>query len=81
VAFGPEVREVLFVREPIPVTAGRTVVLDGFHRAAEIRFGKAAVERWSRSRSRPNPEVRQTDGGRAADGCENERAGRGNGGR
>ncbi|HYD39239.1 MAG TPA: hypothetical protein VEB43_00290 [Anaeromyxobacter sp.] len=48
VAFGPEVREVLFVREPIPVTDGRTVVLDGFERAAELRFGNAAVERWVR---------------------------------
>jgi hypothetical protein len=49
VSFGPEVHEVLFVREPVPVTEGRTVVLDGFRRAAEIRFGNAAVERWIRA--------------------------------
>lgn len=48
VAFGPEVREVLYVREPVPVTDGRAVVLDGFRRAAGLRFGNAAVERWVR---------------------------------
>lgn len=48
VVFGAEVREVLLVREPIPVTEGRTVVLDDFRKTEEIRFANTTVERYRR---------------------------------
>ena len=48
VVFGAEVREVLLVREPIPVTEGRTVVLDDFRKTGEIWFANTTVERYRR---------------------------------
>jgi hypothetical protein len=53
VEFGPEVREVFLVREPIPITAGRTLALDAFRRTSEVRFANAAVERWERAEAPP----------------------------
>jgi hypothetical protein len=48
VVFGPEVRPVFLVREPIPVIEGRTVVLEGFGKAGEERIGNVRLERWER---------------------------------
>lgn len=49
VVFGPEIREVLRVREPIAVLGERTVVLDGFREAGKLQFGNVTLERYLRS--------------------------------
>jgi hypothetical protein len=55
VTFGPDIRRVFLVREPVPVSEGRTVVLDGFQRAGEVRFANTVVERWGREPGRDAP--------------------------
>ncbi len=48
VTFGPGVARVFLVREPIAVTEGRVIVLDGFERRGEVRFARTTVERYER---------------------------------
>jgi hypothetical protein len=52
VTFGPGVERVFLVREPVAVTEGRVVVLDGFEREGEVRFANTTVERYRRAAAR-----------------------------